>query len=193
MTATWQTNVLVAATPISRPARVNSTPSASRVACEPITLVIASTVAPALARLAHRRERVRGLAGLGDPDHEVAGTDDRVAVAVLGGDVHFDRHPRPFLDRVAAHQAGVVGGSAGDDHHSLDIGEDRLVERARLVQIDAVAARNAIGDRLGHGVRLFVDLLEHERLVAALLGGLLVPVDLLDLARAPPPRRASGS
>ena len=38
--------VLVAATPISRPARVNSTPSASRVAWEPITLVTASTRAP---------------------------------------------------------------------------------------------------------------------------------------------------
>ena len=35
-----------------------------------------------------------------------------------------------------------------------------------------------VGDRLGHGVRLLVDLLEHEGLVAALLGGLLVPVDL---------------
>ena len=46
MTATWQTNVFVAATPISRPARVYSTPSASRVACEPITLVTASTFAP---------------------------------------------------------------------------------------------------------------------------------------------------
>ena len=46
MTATWQVKVLVAATPTSRPARVYSTPSASRVACEPMMLVIASTVAP---------------------------------------------------------------------------------------------------------------------------------------------------
>jgi hypothetical protein len=46
MAATWQTNVLVAATPISSPARVNNTPSASRVAWEPMTLVIASTFAP---------------------------------------------------------------------------------------------------------------------------------------------------
>ena len=46
MAATWQTKVFVAATPISSPARVKRTPSASRVACEPITFVIASTVAP---------------------------------------------------------------------------------------------------------------------------------------------------
>ncbi len=43
---TCATNVLVAATPISRPERVNSTPSASRVACDPMPFVSASTVAP---------------------------------------------------------------------------------------------------------------------------------------------------
>ena len=44
--ATCATNVLVAATPISRPARVNSTPSESRVAWLPWMFVMASTVAP---------------------------------------------------------------------------------------------------------------------------------------------------
>ena len=67
--------------------------------------------------------------------------------------------------------------------------EDRLVQRARLVEVDAVLAQRAVGDRLGDGVGLLVDLLEHERLEAALLGGLLVPVDLLDLALE---RRAVG-
>ena len=46
MTATWQTNVFVAATDTSRPARVKRTPSASRVAWEPITFVMAITLAP---------------------------------------------------------------------------------------------------------------------------------------------------
>ena len=43
MAATWLVKVLVAATPTSRPARVNRTESASRVAWLPITLVIART------------------------------------------------------------------------------------------------------------------------------------------------------
>ena len=51
-----------------------------------------------------------------------------------------------------------------------------------LGEVDAVGAQRAVGDRLGDGVGLLVDLLEHERLVAALLGGLLVPVDARDLA-----------
>ena len=45
--ATWAVCVLVAATPISRPARVNSTWSASRVAWLPMMLVSASTGEPA--------------------------------------------------------------------------------------------------------------------------------------------------
>ena len=44
------------------------------------------------------------------------------------------------------------------------------------------SSTQAVGQRLGHGVGLLVDLLEHEGLVAALLGGLVVPVDLVDLA-----------
>ncbi len=132
----------------------------------------------ALARQPHRRERVGGLARLGDPEHEVAGADDGVAVAVLGGDVDLDGQPRPLFDRVAADQPGVVGGAAGDDHDPLDALEDRLVEaRPSSCEVDPVATGRAVGDRVGDGVGLFVDLLQHERLVSALLGGLLVPVD----------------
>ena len=94
----------------------------------------------ALARQAHRRQRVGRLAGLRDADDEVAGADHRVAVAVLRGDVHLDRDPRPLLDRVAADQAGVVGGAAGDDRRCRsDVAQDVVVERARLVEVDAVA------------------------------------------------------
>ena len=37
---------------------------------------------------------------------------------------------------------------------------------------------NAVADRLGDGLGLLVDLLEHERLEAGLLGALVVPVEL---------------
>ena len=66
MTATWQMKVFVAATPISRPARVNSTPSASRVACEPITFVIASTRAPR-----SRASRIAASVSAVSPDWEM--------------------------------------------------------------------------------------------------------------------------
>ena len=130
MLATWAVKVLVAATPISSPARVKRTESASRVAWLPITLVTAITVAPRLARQPHRRQGVGGLARLGDPDHQVAGADDRVAVAVLGGDIHLDRDPCPLLDRVAADEARVIAGAAGNDHDPAHLG-DELRRRAR--------------------------------------------------------------
>ena len=45
-----------------------------------------------------------------------------------------------------------------------------------------LAALEALADRLAQRVRLLVDLLEHERLVAALLGGGGVPRDRLGVA-----------
>ena len=180
--ATWAMNVFVAATPISRPARVYSTPSASRVACEPMMLVSASTVAPR-----SRARRMAASVSAVSPDwvmpiDEVARADHRVAVAVLGGDVHLDRDARPLLDRVAADQArrGSEVPQATTTIR-LHVAQDAS-SLAELVEVDAVGADGAVGDRLGDGVGLLVDLLEHERLVAALLGGLLVPVDLLDRA-----------
>ena len=105
-----------------------------------------------------------------------------IAVAVLRGDVHLDRDARPLLERVAADQAGVVGGPAGDDDDAVAVAQEGVVDRAEPVEVDAVGADRAVGDRLGDGVGLLVDLLEHERLVAALLRHLLAPVDLVDRA-----------
>ena len=59
---------------------------------------------------------------------------------------------------------------------------EELVVELELGEVDAVVGRQAVGDRLGDGVGLLVDLLHHEGRVAALLGGLLVPGDLFGLA-----------
>ena len=84
----------------------------------------------------------------------------------------------------------MVRGAAGDDDDPPRREQLLVAERALVVEVDAVLADGAVGDRLGERVRLLVDLLEHERLVAALLGGLLVPVDDRDLALDRPRRRA---
>ena len=57
---------------------------------------------------------------------------------------------------------------------------DLAVAEAELVELELPVA-DAVADRLLDGVRLLVDLLEHEGLEAALLGALVVPVDLDDL------------
>ena len=137
----------------------------------------------AAARGPHRGERVGRLTRLRDPDHQIVAADDRVAVAVLGGDVDLDRDPRPLLDRVAPDQPGVVGGPARDDHDSPDPAQKLIVDLvAEVAEVDPVGARGSLAERLGDRVGLLVDLLEHERLIALLLGRLGVPVDLHDLA-----------
>ena len=75
----------------------------------------------------------------------------------------------------------MVGGAAGDDHDPPQAAQEVVVE-LDLGEVDALVAGQAVGDRFGDRVGLFVDLLQHEGLVAALLGGGLVPVDLLGRA-----------
>ena len=129
-----------------------------------------------LARELHRLDRVAGLAGLGDADHERVVADHRIAVDPLGGDVRLDGEPRPLLEHVAADDARVVGRAAREDDDAAQVAQ-LLVGHAEPLEHER-AVTNAVADRLGHGLRLLVDLLQHERLVAALLGALVVPVEL---------------
>ena len=107
---------------------------------------------------------------------------DRVAVAVLGGDIHLDRDPCPLLDRVAADEARVIAGAAGNDHDPAHLG-DELRGELELGQIDGLEPGQAVGDRLRDRVGLLVDLLQGECLVSGLLGSVLVPGDLDHVAR----------
>lgn len=81
-----------------------------------------------------------------------------------------------MLDRVLGQQPGVICRAAGNHEDLVDfaqllIGEPLLVEHDPTV--DEMAEQG-----VGHGGRLLGDLLEHEVLVAALLGGRQVPVDV---------------
>ena len=124
----------------------------------------------------HRFQRVGGLAGLRDRDHQRAAVQHRVAVAELAGQLGLHGQPRPVLDRVLGQQPGVIRGAAGDDEHLVDLAQ-LLIGEALLVEHDAAVdevAQQGVGD----GGGLLGDLLEHEVLVAALLGGRQIPVDM---------------
>ena len=86
-----------------------------------------------------------------------------------------------MLDGVLRDQAGVVGRAARDDDDLVDVaqvlvGQPHLVEREPPSSVEP--AEQGVGDGLG----LLGDLLEHEVVVAALLGGGDVPVDVEGLA-----------
>ena len=124
----------------------------------------------------HRLQRVGGLPGLRDRDHQRAAVQHRVAVAELAGQLDLDGQPGPVLDGVLGQQPGVIGGAAGHDEHLVDLAQF-LVGQPLLVEHDAAVdevAEQGVGDRGG----LLGDLLEHEVLVAALFGGRQVPVDM---------------
>ena len=126
----------------------------------------------AVARHALRGHGVGRLAGLRHRDHERLFVDDREAVAELARDVDLDGQARPLLDQEAPDQARMARRAAGGDADPVDA-EQHLVADAGLELHAAVA--EALADRVAQCGRLLVDLLEHERLVAALLGGLGVP------------------
>ena len=120
------------------------------------------------------------LAGLADRDDERGAVEDRVAVAELA------RRTRPRTgSRVQCSMAYLATSPAWYDVPQammktlsivaqLVVGEAQLVERSgRRRQ----PAQQGVGDRL----RLLGDLLEHEVVVAALLGGRGVPVDVVRL------------
>src|SRR5262249_36974136 len=129
------------------------------------------------ARELHGVDRVARLARLRDPDHERVLREDGVAVDPLARDVELDGHTSPLLDDVAPGDRGVVRGTARDDHDAAEI-PDLALLHAEGIEPQLVAT-DAVADRLLHRLGLLVDLLEHERLEAALLGALDVPVDLL--------------
>ena len=69
--------------------------------------------------------------------------------------------------------------AAGGDRDAVD--REQLLVGETRVEHD-LAALEPLADRLAQRVGLLVDLLEHERLVAALLGGVGVPRDGLGVA-----------
>ncbi len=162
-------NALVEATPISGPARVNSTNSDSRTIELSATLqIVKRRQVPGFLSGAQSRERVGGLAGLRDRDEQRPRRDHGIAVAIFAREFDARRNAADLLEEIAGNETGVIARSAGGDVHGLDLrehgvrgGSERGVQQA--------AAGNALLERLGYRARLLVDLLEHEMPVLAAL------------------------
>ena len=131
-----------------------------------------------------RGDRVGRLARLGDGDDERLAVERRRAVAELRADRGPRRQARPVLDRGGADERRVVRAAAGDQLHPLHA-PNRVGQGLELLDLDPAVAVDPPGDRLAQCLRLLVDLLEHEVVVAALLGGLGRPRDQRLRALAP--------
>ena len=98
-------------------------------------------------------------------------------MAELRAVVDFGGDPRQLLDQELAHQRGVPRGAAS---HQVDSPRARQLLFGEIELGDVDGARfqgDASPQRVGDGLGLLVDLLEHEVPVTALLGGHGVPGD----------------
>ena len=91
----------------------------------------------------------------------------------------LDGHAPPLLDRIAGGHTCVVRSATRENDDPAQVGE--LVVGHPETLEDEPPVPEPVADRLGHGFWLLVDLLEHERLEAALLGSFEIPVELLQL------------
>ena len=130
-------------------------------------------------RFAQCGQRIGGLTGLADDDHEAVRIEDRVPVAELGGELDADRDPGETLHHVLRHDTDMVGRATGND---IDLRNllDLLITEADGGQIDVSVLHDGI-DRITDGLRLLIDLLHHEMLEATLLRGLCIHLDFDEL------------
>ncbi len=119
-----------------------------------------------LTAVPQRRQRVGGLAGLRDEERGTARLETALPVTELGRDIDIDGKLGPALEPIFGDEAGIIGGAAGRDRQTRQLGEIegelRQRDRARG-EIDQ--ARQRVADDLW----LLVDLLRHEMTVIALV------------------------
>ncbi len=131
-----------------------------------------------LASMADGHQRVGGLAGLTDRDHQGRRGDDRIAVTELRGDLHLASHLRPVLDGVFRHHARVIGAATSHDDDLVDRAQPFLGD-VQLVQSEGTFGGEPPEQGVGHGFRLLEDLLAHEPVIAVLFGRLQIPGHLV--------------
>src|SRR5262249_49494783 len=127
------------------------------------------------------RERVRRLPRLRDDREQRALAEDRVAIAELAPVVDLARDAGEPLDQELADEARVPCRSARDQHAALEVlgdARDDLGVELDVAGLLEEAPPHRVDDRL----RLLVDLLQEEVLVAALLRRDGVPGDDARLA-----------
>ena len=135
--------------------------------------------APALG-FADGRQRVGGLARLGDADHQRLGVHHRIPVAELRRVLDLDRKPGHLLQHVLADDAGMPRGPAGGDDDPLELLELFVAEVEAADPGGALVLQQVPPERVAEALRLLADLLEHEVGIAAPLHRGQVPVDLVD-------------
>ena len=131
---------------------------------------------PLFAGVAQGHQRVHGLAGLRDRDDQRARGQNRVAVTEFMRELHLDRDAHPMLDRVLGDHARVACRAACHDDDFVNLAE-HVQPDMHFVEHDIALVVEAAEQRIGHGLRVLVNLLVHEGRPAAFFRRGSVPID----------------
>ena len=155
-------NALVDATPISGPALVIRTRSAARTRELFGTFTMPSDGPNPRVAASCRAPRVSAVSpDWGERHHQGGWIRQRVAVTELACLLHPAGHPGETFEPVPGHQPRMIGGPAGDDLYGADpIEHLRCGRTERRFQHPVFDGAAREGRR--QGLRLLVDLLEHE-------------------------------
>ena len=113
-------NAFVEATPISGPARVYKTASATRVVMEPTTFVTVRIFDPSITHLPLGSNGVRRFTGLRDEDEERVRKNNRIAISIFAGVIHFDRQARHRFDHVFPGERRMPARAASKNSNVLE-------------------------------------------------------------------------
>ena len=139
----------------------------------------AQSVGTLLLGEAQGSQGISGFARLGNDDHQVAGAYDGVIVAIFRCHIHAHRNPCKPFDEVFAHGAGVHGCTTGNNLDMAAVLKEVLRDFVPLEVGQTVLYMGNNG--FAEGLGLFIDLLEHEVVKAALLCLFHIPVGMAQL------------
>ena len=137
-------------------------PSAIRVVWVPRVVGQRDLLRPSPGRLVHGRQRIRRFARLAHGDNEAVRVHQRAPVAELGGVIELGRDARQGLDPRPADHGGVEACAHAHQHDPVDRPDLLIGEREVLEAHRCVAQGYTPAEGVHHGLRLLVDLLQHE-------------------------------
>ena len=127
--------------------------------------------------LSESGQGIGGLTGLGDDQHQGIFVAQGITVAELGSQHGLHGNPAQLLHHILAHAAHIIGAAAG---HHIHPGElfDVIPIQGNIIQHNS-SVPNSGGNGIGKRLGLLVDLLNHKMVIAVLLGGGELPINVL--------------
>ena len=129
---------------------------------------------PMLFRRTKGRQRVRRFAGLGNDNHQILCTENRVPIPEFGSNVNSNGNPCQFFNDILPNNTSVHGSSAGNNKNPVILFQSLRCDVA-FFQVRQTVPNPRSNRRFNCG-GLFVDFFQHEVSIAALFCCIHIPV-----------------